>query len=166
MNNKSNETTQPQYEELGHKIKDLNIEQTKLLNNKYQANIFQTNTNYNYIEENSKSQQNNLNISLMEEETQVLSIIKNLRGRHHEIENILGQKDNEKSAILEDINILTQRLKMLEKNIAKKKNFYENYDKTLKDAENAFVKINESTKTLLSVVKKENLNLNKIMGLK
>ena len=37
----------------------------------------------------------------------------------------------------------------------KKRSAYENYDKTLRDAESAFSKITESTKTLLNVVKKE-----------
>jgi hypothetical protein len=37
----------------------------------------------------------------------------------------------------------------------KKRAAYENYDKTLRDAESAFTKITESTKTLLTVVKKE-----------
>ena len=167
MNIRSNEITQQKYEELGHKIKDLNFEQTKSLNNnpnKFQTNTFTTTNNYN--DENLKLQQTNLNVSLVEEESQVLTILKNLKSRHNEIENILSQKDNEKNAIMEDINILTQRMKMLEKNISKKRVSYENYDKTLRDAENAFFKINESTKTLLSVIKKENLNLTKITGLK
>ena len=162
MNKKEIDSTQNKYEELGYKIKDFQFEQTKLNNNK--PTISQNN---NISEENSKTQQNNLlNMSIMDEETQVVSILKNLKSRHYEIEQILGQKDNEKNAIMEDINILTQRLKMLEKSISKKKNFYEGYDKTLKDAENAFNKITESTKTLLSVVKKENANLAKISGLK
>jgi Sjoegren syndrome nuclear autoantigen 1 len=162
MNKKDIDTTQKQYEELGYKIKDIQFQQTKINNNKPSStNNSQTN---NFLEENVK--QSYLNLTLMEEESQVLSILKNLKSRHNEIEQILGQKENEKNAIMEDINILTQRLKMLDKSICKKKNFYEGYDKTLKDAENAFNKINESTKTLLSVVKKENLNLTKISGLK
>lgn len=165
MNNKIAESPQPKYEELGHKIKDLTYDQTKLLSQKYQtqANTFKNNEDF---EPNYKTQQNPLNLSLMEEENQVLMILRNLKQRHEEIENVLGQKENEKNAIMEDINILTQRLKMLDKSIAKKKSFYENYEKTIKDAENAFIKINESTKTLFSVLKKENLNLKKLTGMK
>lgn len=162
MNKKEVDITQNKYEELGYKIKELNFDHTKPSNPKNSQVLGQS----SQFEENSKAQQNNLNLTLMEEESQVLSILKNLKGHHSEIESLLGQKENEKNAIMEDINILTQRLKMLEKSIAKKKNFYEGYDKTLKDAENAFSKINDSTKTLLSVVKKENLNLTKIAGLK
>lgn len=162
MNKKGTETSQLKYEELGHKIQDFNYEQTKLMNDKFQTTTFQN----NHFEENLRIPQNNLNISMMEEENQVVSILKNLRLRHTDIENILAQKENEKNAIMEDINILTQRMKMLDKSIVKKKTVYESYEKTLKDAENAFLKISESTKTLLSVIKKENFNLAKITGTK
>ncbi len=50
---------------------------------------------------------------------------------------------------MEDIGVLTSRLKALNKSITKKKGLYETYEKTLKDAESAFGKISESTKTLL-----------------
>jgi len=38
----------------------------------------------------------------------------------------------------------------------KKKVAFDNYDKILRDAEGAFFKLTESTKTLLNVVKTEN----------
>lgn len=164
MNNKTLDSTQPKYEELGHKIKDFNYDQTKpIMKSQAKTNAFNNDQDF---EANFRFPQNNLNVSLVEEENQVVTILRNLKMRHEEIENVLSQKENEKNAIVEDINILTQRMKMLEKSISKKKIFYENYDKTLKDAENALSKINESTKTLLSVVKKENSNLIKITTMK
>jgi hypothetical protein len=47
----------------------------------------------------------------------------------------------------------------LNKSIVKKRNAYENYEKLIRDSENAFGKIVESTKVLLQVVKKENASL-------
>ena len=63
---------------------------------------------------------------------------------------------------MEDITVLTQRLKSLGKSITKKKAVHENYEKIIRDAENALGKITDSTRTLLQVVKKENGSLNKL----
>ena len=100
--------------------------------------------------------------TISEDEMHVNNILKNLKLRLKDIEEGLFEKENEKNSIIEDIGILTQRLKSLGKSINKKKMCYENYEKTLNDAESAYSKITESTKTLLSVVKKECVNLNKI----
>lgn len=72
-------------------------------------------------------------------------------------------KEEEKLQILDDLNVLNQRAMALNKSIARKKIAYENYEKILRDAESAFSKITESTKTLLSVVKTENFKMQKVM---
>ena len=100
--------------------------------------------------------------SVLEDESEVNTILKGIRNKLDTLENAISQKENEKSGIIEYINILTQRLNSLAKSIEKKRMLYENYDKILKDSESAFSKITESTKTLLTVVKRENLALNKV----
>ena len=105
-------------------------------------------------------------ISLTEDDNQINTILKNMKEKLFDIEAIIRQKEGEKNAILEDITILSERLKILNKNISKKKITFENFEKTLRDAETAYGKITESAKTLLLVVKKENANFNKTIGLK
>jgi Sjoegren syndrome nuclear autoantigen 1 len=104
--------------------------------------------------------------TVSEDEMQVNNILKNLRIRLNDVESLQFEKESEKTAIIEDINVLSQRLKALNKSLAKKKSLYENYDKTVRDAESAFGKITESTKTLLSVMKKELLGLSKVTSVK
>lgn len=105
-------------------------------------------------------------LSLTEDDNQINTILKNMKEKLFDIEAIIRQKEGEKNAIAEDINILSERLKILNKNISRKKVAFENFEKTLRDAETAYGKITESAKTLLLVVKKENANFNKTIGLK
>ena len=100
--------------------------------------------------------------TVSEDETQINGILKGLKSKYAEIEDFVAQREDEKAGIIEDINVLTQRLKALAKSIVKKKSLYESYDKIINDSENALGKITESTKTLLQVVKKENGSLNKL----
>ena len=99
--------------------------------------------------------------SVIEDESEVNMILKGIRDKLNDLENAISQKENEKAGIIEDINILTQRLNSLSKSIEKKRLLHENYDRILKDSESAFYKITESTKTLLNVVKRESSVLNK-----
>lgn len=69
------------------------------------------------------------------------------------LDNLIADKEEEKQQIIDDVSILNKRLMALEKSIQKKKIQYEKYDKTLKDAESAFMKITDSTKSLLQIVK-------------
>ncbi len=100
--------------------------------------------------------------SVSEDEVQINGILKGLKGKLAEIDGYIAQREDEKAGVIEDINVLTQRLKALAKSIAKKKSLYESYDKIINDSENALGKITDSTKTLLQVVKKENGSLNKL----
>jgi len=100
--------------------------------------------------------------SVSEDEVQINGILKGLKSKLAEIDNYIAQREDEKAGVIEDINVLTQRLKALAKSIAKKKSLYESYDKIINDSENALGKITDSTKTLLQVVKKENGSLNKL----
>ena len=104
----------------------------------------------------------NFGPSISEDESQVNGILKQLKAKLLEIENYLASKENEKIGIMEDIQVLTQRTNSLAKSISKKKSLHDQYDKIIRDGENALSKISESTKTLLQVVKKENQSLSKL----
>jgi methyl-accepting chemotaxis protein len=100
--------------------------------------------------------------TVSEDETQINGILKGLKAKLADIEEQIVQREDEKAGVIEDINVLTQRLKALAKSISRKKGLYESYDKILNDSENALGKITESTKTLVHVVKKENGSLSKL----
>lgn len=100
--------------------------------------------------------------SLSQDEMQINMIVSTLRKRHEELTEQIEDKDSERNAIIDDINVLTQRLHNLNKSIVKKRTLFENYDNAIGNAEMTFGKITESTKALLSVVLKEQAALAKM----
>eukprot|EP01017_Pseudomicrothorax_dubius_P038978 TRINITY_DN5923_c0_g1_i5.p1 TRINITY_DN5923_c0_g1~~TRINITY_DN5923_c0_g1_i5.p1 ORF type:complete len:164 (-),score=25.34 TRINITY_DN5923_c0_g1_i5:115-606(-) len=99
--------------------------------------------------------------TVSEDELQIMRILSTLRERLHEIDSKLDDAEREKGVLIEDIGVLTQRLKVLNKNALRKKELYEAYDRTCRETESAFSKIVESSKTLLNVVKQERNSLYK-----
>lgn len=104
------------------------------------------------------SQMRNLNIAattVANDESQINDILKGLRNKLIELENYTEQKENEKAGVIEDINVLTQRLKYLNNSIVQKRNLFAQQEKVIKDSETALTQITESARTLLSYVKQE-----------
>ncbi|CAD8175974.1 unnamed protein product [Paramecium octaurelia] len=91
--------------------------------------------------------------TISEDESQINNILKALKQQYLIMDNTLNEKEEEKSQILEDLQILNQRLQQLNKSIAIKRQKYEKCDRTLKEAESAFATIADSTKSLLQIVK-------------
>ena len=63
--------------------------------------------------------------------------------------------------IQNDLRILTERLARLNDNLARKITSRNEYDKTIQETEAAYMKILESSQTLLHVLKRETVNLTK-----
>ncbi|CAD8063261.1 unnamed protein product [Paramecium primaurelia] len=91
--------------------------------------------------------------TISEDESQINNILKALKQQYLILDNTLNEKEEEKAQILEDLQILNQRLQQLNKSIAIKRQKYEKCDRTLKEAESAFATIADSTKSLLQIVK-------------
>jgi len=71
-------------------------------------------------------------------------------------------KDEEEKQIVEsEIAALTERLTCLNDALIKKYEAREEFDRTIAETEQAFMKILESSQTLLHVLKKEDSSLNK-----
>ena len=63
--------------------------------------------------------------------------------------------------IQNDLRILTERLARINDNLARKISSRNEYDKTIQETEAAYMKILESSQTLLHVLKRESVNLSK-----
>ena len=62
---------------------------------------------------------------------------------------------------LQDLSILTDRLSKINESLARKVQARNEYDKTIQETEAAYMKILESSQTLLHVLKRETVNLTK-----
>ena len=63
--------------------------------------------------------------------------------------------------IQNDLRILTERLARINDNLARKITSRNEYDKTIQETEAAYLKILESSQTLLTVLKRESMGLEK-----
>ena len=70
-------------------------------------------------------------------------------------------QEEEKNKIQNDLRILTERLARINDNLARKITSRNEYDKTIQETEAAYMKILESSQTLLHVLKRETVNLTK-----
>lgn len=68
---------------------------------------------------------------------------------------------SEKSAIEKEISELTARLSQINESLSKKLITKEEYDKAISETEGAYLKILESSQTLLHVLKRETVSLSR-----
>jgi sjoegren syndrome nuclear autoantigen 1 len=71
------------------------------------------------------------------------------------------KEEEEKAKIQRDLSILTDRLSSINENLAKKIQGRNEYDRTIQETEAAYMKILESSQTLLQVLKRETVSLSK-----
>ena len=97
---------------------------------------------------------NNTNVELVK-------IIEAIKINREEVQSEIEQDEEEKRQIEEQMRALKDRLEELEVSLKKKYVTRNDFDKTIQDTEGAFVKILESSQTLLHVLKKEGASLSK-----
>eukprot|EP00667_Euglena_gracilis_P026996 EG_transcript_33012 len=97
--------------------------------------------------------------NLQNTNNELVKCIEELRERRAEAERLIAKDEEEKQRIVHELQILTERLKRLDEGLSKKYAARSEYDKAIKETENAFSKILESSKTLLNVIKKESHTL-------
>ena len=71
------------------------------------------------------------------------------------------KEEEEKAKIQKDLSILTDRLSKINESLSRKNQARNEYDKTIQETEAAYMKILESSQTLLQVLKRETVNLTK-----
>ena len=71
------------------------------------------------------------------------------------------QEEEDKAKIQREIAILSEKLQKMNESLARKIQARAEYDKTIQETEAAYMKILESSQTLLHVLKRESVNLTK-----
>lgn len=87
--------------------------------------------------------------------------IENIRQGREDLHDEIVKDEEEKNQIEIEISALTERLTVLTETLVKKYEAQEEFDRTIQETEQAFMKILESSQTLLHVLKKEDTTLNK-----
>ena len=92
---------------------------------------------------------------------QLVKCIEDLREKREEVNRQILTEEEEKAKIQKDLSILTDRLSKINESLSRKNQARNEYDKTIQDTEAAYMKILESSQTLLHVLKRESVNLTK-----
>lgn len=99
--------------------------------------------------------------SLQNYNNELVKCIEDLREKREEINRQILKEEEEKAKIQRDLSILTDRLSGINENLAKKIQARNEYDRTIQETEAAYMKILESSQTLLQVLKRESVSLTK-----
>jgi Sjoegren syndrome nuclear autoantigen 1 len=84
--------------------------------------------------------------------------------RHRRHRHVCHRQEEEKARIQKELTTLTERLGQLNNDLAKKLNTRNEFDAAISETEGAYMKILESSQTLLSVLKRESTLLTKKKG--
>eukprot|EP01040_Poterioochromonas_malhamensis_P023519 gene23519-28872_t len=99
--------------------------------------------------------------SLQNYNNELVKCIEDLRDRRETINREILNDEAAKSKIQQDLALLTKRLAEINEDLAKKITTRNEYDRTIQETEAAYMKILESSQTLLQVLKRETNNLGK-----
>ena len=92
---------------------------------------------------------------------ELVKCIEDLREKREEINRQILKEEEEKAKIQRDLSILTDRLSSINEALARKIQARNEYDRTIQETEAAYMKILESSQTLLQVLKRETTQLTK-----
>ena len=92
---------------------------------------------------------------------QLVKCIDEMREKMDTVTKKITKLEEEKSKITEDITSLTQQLATVEETLVKNMNAKEKYAQTIHETEAAYMKILESSQTLLHVLKREQTKIGK-----
>ncbi|KAF6038232.1 SSNA1 [Bugula neritina] len=90
---------------------------------------------------------------------ELVKCIEDLCSKRDELHRQTILEEEEKNRIQNDIRVLTERLAKVNESLAKKMAQRNEFDKTIAETEAAYMKILESSQTLLNVLKKESSTL-------
>ncbi|KAH3806553.1 microtubule nucleation factor SSNA1-like [Dreissena polymorpha] len=90
---------------------------------------------------------------------ELVKCINDLCAKRDEVHKQILQEEEEKQKLQNDIRILTERLAKVNESLSKKMASRNEFDKTIAETEGAYMKILESSQTLLNVLKRESQSL-------
>lgn len=97
--------------------------------------------------------------SLQNYNNELVKCIEDLREKREEINKQILREEQDKARIQKDLSTLTDRLSVINSTLAKKVQARNEYDRTIQETEGAYMKILESSQTLLQVLKRETVSL-------
>lgn len=86
---------------------------------------------------------------------EMVTCIEDLRQKREEVNIQVVVEEEERLKIQNDLHILTERLARINESIARKMATREEFDRTISETEAAYMKILESSQTLLQLLKRE-----------
>merc|ERR1711915_151851 len=92
---------------------------------------------------------------------ELVKCIEDLRLKREEVNRSILKDEEDKARIQKELSALTDQLSVLNTNLQRKIQARNEYDKTIQETEAAYMKILESSQTLLHVLKRETVNLTK-----
>ncbi|XP_070581672.1 microtubule nucleation factor SSNA1-like isoform X1 [Ptychodera flava] len=92
---------------------------------------------------------------------ELVKCIEDLCTKRDELHKQILNEEEEKQKIQNDLRILSERLAKVNESLAKKIAARNEYDKTIAETEAAYMKILESSQTLLNVLKREAMVIEK-----
>lgn len=99
--------------------------------------------------------------SLQNYNTELVKCIEDLRQRREDIHREVLRQEEMKAKIHQDIQLMTKRLAEINEELAKNLQTRSEFDRTIQETEAAYMKILESSSTLLQVLKRETVSLAK-----
>mmetsp|Transcript_27575 Transcript_27575/g.70251 ORF Transcript_27575/g.70251 Transcript_27575/m.70251 type:complete len:112 (+) Transcript_27575:104-439(+) len=99
--------------------------------------------------------------ALQSHNNELVKCIDDLREKREEITKQLREDEAEKAKIQSELQVLTKRLAQINDSISRKSETRNEYDKVIQETEAAYLKILESSQTLLTVLKREAVNMQK-----
>nr|XP_056716701.1 microtubule nucleation factor SSNA1 [Euleptes europaea] len=97
---------------------------------------------------------------------ELVKCIEDLCIKRDELNKQIRLEEEEKVKLQNEIRLLTEKLARINENLARKMASRNEFDKTIAETEAAYMKILESSQTLLNVLKKEAGNLTKATDIK
>merc|ERR1711964_289305 len=92
---------------------------------------------------------------------ELVKCIEDLREKREELNRQVMKEEEDKAKIQKELSLLTDRLQKINDSLVRKTQARNEYDKTISETEAAYMKILESSQTLLHVLKRETVNLTK-----
>jgi sjoegren syndrome nuclear autoantigen 1 len=92
--------------------------------------------------------------------SELVLALEDLKERQLDLRESIRVEEGEREQLLEELRTIQDRLQRVEHSLTKKRDRLEGYDRTISETEEAFVKILESSQTLLHLLKRERVTLN------
>jgi Sjoegren syndrome nuclear autoantigen 1 len=99
--------------------------------------------------------------SLTTYNSELVKALEDLREQREEMNRSILRDEEEKGRIQKELTVLTERLGRLNEDLTRKLTARNEYDAVIGETEAAYMKILESSQTLLSVLKREAVSLSK-----